>query len=388
MKHISTKTALALLFTMPGLVMAANPQHRLQTELDALKRQNQLIMERLDATIDQVERRKGPVGSADTRIGGYGELHFNKLDNNKSGGTDKNEIDLHRFILFVGHDFNKDIRLWSELEVEHTKVDDKGGEVAIEQAYIEIDLTENVLTRAGVILVPVGILNETHEPPTFYGVERNNVEKYIIPTTWREGGVSLNGHSGALSYDLFIHSGLQTSAADDYAVRAGREAVRQAQADKLAYTARLKWTGIAGFEVAASLQQQTDITQGTDSSAGAATLLTTHAAWQNGLFSLRVLYAIWSLDGSGPAAVGADKQSGWYVEPSYKLTPRLGVFARVSNWDNQVNSASDTETTQTDIGFNYWPHDDVVLKLDYQTQDTPVGSNEYDGINLAVGYQF
>jgi hypothetical protein len=86
--------------------------------------------------------------------------------------------------------------------------------------------------------------------------------------------------------------------------------------------------------------------------------------------------------------VGADEQTGWYVEPSYKLNPRWGVFARHSSWDNRVNSGTDTETTQTDVGFNYWPHDDVVIKFDYQTQDAPAGSNEYDGFNLGVGYQF
>lgn len=207
MKHLFVKAALTLLLSVPGLAMAADATDRLKQEMDALKRQNRLILERLDATMDQVENTKGLAGSGSTRIGGYGELHFNQLDNNKIGGSDKNEIDLHRFILFVGHDFNKDIRLWSELEVEHTKVDDKGGEVAIEQAYVEFDLTENLLARAGVMLLPVGIMNETHEPPTFYGVERNNVEKYIIPTTWREGGVSLNGHNGSFSYDLAIHSG-------------------------------------------------------------------------------------------------------------------------------------------------------------------------------------
>lgn len=388
MKHLFVKAALTLLLSVPGLAMAADATDRLKQEMDALKRQNRLILERLDATMDQVENTKGLAGSGSTRIGGYGELHFNQLDNNKIGGSDKNEIDLHRFILFVGHDFNKDIRLWSELEVEHTKVDDKGGEVAIEQAYVEFDLTENLLARAGVMLLPVGIMNETHEPPTFYGVERNNVEKYIIPTTWREGGVSLNGHNGSFSYDLAIHSGLQTSAVDNYAVRAGREAVRQAPADSLAYTARIKWTGIAGLELAASMQQQTDITQETDSSAGAATLLETHIAWQTGPFALRALYASWSLDGAGPVAVGADEQAGWYVEPSFKVTPKLGIFARYSSWDNQVNSGADTETTQSDIGFNYWPHNDVALKFDYQTQDAPAGSNEYEGINLGIGYQF
>lgn len=387
MKQLMRKVVMATIFTMPGLSMAANDMQQMQKEVDTLKRQNKVILQRLEASMDMMEKR-GKNGSSKTSIGGYGEMHYNNLSNNKVGGDAKKEIDLHRFILFVGHEFSPDIRFWSELEVEHTKTDKDGGEVAIEQAYLEFDLTDSLLARTGVMLVPVGIINETHEPPTFYGVERNNVEKNIIPTTWREGGVSLNGRNSGFSYDLAVHSGLQTSAADNYAVRKGREAVREAPADDPAYTARVKWTGIAGLELAASVQQQTDITQGTDITAGAATLVEAHLVWQTGPFALRTLYASWSLDGEGPRAVGADEQTGWYVEPSFRLSPKLGVFARHSSWDNRVNSGSDTETTQTDIGFNYWPHEDVVLKADYQTQEAPQGKDEYEGFNLGVGYQF
>lgn len=387
MKHLTIKALLAVIFAIPAISLAATDTDKLQKEVDALKRQNRMILERLDASMDMMEK-SGQAGPSKTSIGGYGEMHYNNLSNNKIGGDDKKEIDLHRFILFVGHDISPDIRFWSELEVEHTKVDKNGGEVAIEQAYLEFDLTPNLMARTGVILVPVGIINETHEPPTFYGVERNSVEKYIIPTTWREGGVSLAGRNTGFSYDLAVHSGLQTSVADNYAIRDGREAVRQAPANDPAYTARIKWIGIAGFELAASVQQQTDITQSTDNTAGAATLVETHMVWQAGPFALRALYVSWSLEGEGPRAAGADEQTGWYVEPSFKLSPKIGVFARHSNWDNQVNSGSNTATTQTEIGFNYWPHEDVVMKANYQTQDAPQGKNEYDGFNLGMGYQF
>ncbi|MDH5409107.1 MAG: OprO/OprP family phosphate-selective porin [Gammaproteobacteria bacterium] len=381
-------SAVLLAFGLSGPASAADSTEMLKKEVSALKRQNKLILDRLEAVMDVAEKSPSRKGASHTRLGGYGELHLNQLDNNRVGGSDKNEIDLHRLIVFLGHDFSKDIRFWSEIEIEHTKVDDEGGEVAIEQAYIEFDLAENLLARAGVVLVPVGIMNETHEPPTFYGVERNNVEKNIIPTTWREAGVSINGRSGALAYDVMLHSGLETSAADNYAIRDGRQSVRKAPADDFALTARVKWTGIAGLELSAAIQQQADITQGNDATAGSATLLETHLAWQTGPFTLRALYASWSLDGEGPAAVGADEQTGWYVEPSYKISPKFGVFARLSNWDNTVNSGADSETSQTDVGFNYWPHGDVVIKFDYQTQDAPEGSDEYDGINLGIGYQF
>ena len=129
-----------------------------------------------------------------TQIGSYGEMHYNNLEDKNSDGDDKDEIDFHRFVLFLGHDFNDTTRMFSEVELEHSlSGDGKKGEVELEQAYIEHDFTSTTQLKAGLFLLPVGILNQTHEPDTFFGVERNNVEKNIIPTTWWEGGLALNG---------------------------------------------------------------------------------------------------------------------------------------------------------------------------------------------------
>jgi hypothetical protein len=160
------------------------------------------------------------------------------------------------------------------------------------------------------------------------------------------------------------------------------------QAKNPAYTARLKWTAIPGLELAGSIQRQTDITQSTDTSAGAATLLEAHVVLNKGAFGLRTLYAGWSLGGNGPKAVGANKQNGWYVEPSWKFTEKWGVFARRSNWDNQAGDALDSRYSQTDFGVNFWPHPDVVVKLDHQNQQSPSGLDEFDGFNFGLGYQF
>jgi len=380
---------LALLITaaLSGNALAASsPELKaMQNELDAVK-------EKLDMTLDMLEGQSAQNGNSKTSattLGGYGELHYNNLDNQTAGGSDKKEIDFHRFILFLSHEFSDKVRLFSELEVEHAQADKDGGEVAMEQAYLEFDLSPDTVSRAGVFLVPVGIINETHEPPTFYGVERNPVETNIIPATWREGGVSLAGRlSPGLSYDLALHSGLETDLANNYTVRKGRNAVRQAAADDPAITARIKWTGMAGLEIAATVQQQTNITQSADANAGSATLLETHVVWQKGPMSARALYAMWDLSGTGPATVGADQQTGWYVEPAYRVNPKLGLFARFNQWDNQAGDTTDSEYTQTSIGINYWPHPDVVIKADYQTQEVPAGKDEFQGINLGVGYQF
>ena len=404
MRRNTLSLAIAGILTFPGLALADNAA--LQKEIDELKTQNEMILERLDAAMDSMEAVKEPASTGThgghgghgtrgtTTVGGYGEMHYNNLSNKTPGKADKNEVDFHRFVLFFGHEFSSKIRFFSEVEIEHamvkdTKEGDNGGEVAIEQAYIEFDLNPNLSARTGVILVPVGMINETHEPNTFYGVERNNVEKYILPTTWREGGASLVGRfAGGFSYDLALHSGLETRADKNYAVRKGRNGVNTASTEKPAVTARLNWVGMPGLTVGVAVQQQTDVTQGTDPDAGSARLLSSHVDWQISQFRLRALYADWSLSGDGPASVGADKQTGAYIEPSWKFAPEFGVFARVSQWDNTANSNKDSQYDQIDVGFNYWPHEDVVLKFDYQDQSTPDGKDEFDGINLGVGYQF
>ncbi|MGB5729912.1 MAG: porin, partial [Thiogranum sp.] len=307
-----------------------------QREIEALKSGQKENTEKVEAAVDVAEESRNTAASAagwteNTQIGGYGELHYNNLDSKK-------EIDFHRFVLFFGHQFTDRLRFWSELELEHTvSGDDRNGDVQLEQAYIEYDLTANQHVKGGIFLLPVGILNQTHEPPTFYGVERNPVERNIIPTTWWAGGIELNGEiAPGWSYDLGIHEGLKTSADRNYAVRNGRQKTSEANANDLASTGRIKWTGVAGVELAATVQYQSDVTQGEDPNASHAWLFETHAAIQRGPFGLRALYARWDLDGDGPKSVGADEQEGFYIEPSYKITPKWGVFARYNQWDNQA----------------------------------------------------
>ena len=322
-----------------------------------------------------------------TSIGGYGELHYNNLEN--EGGDKTKKVDFHRFVLFFGHEFNDRLRLFSELELEHSIASKTDvGEIELEQAYIEYDISDQHRVAGGVFLTPVGIINETHEPNTFYGTERNAVEKNIIPSTWWAAGAMFSGEiAQGFSYDVAVTSGLNTSSGNNYAVRKGRQKVSKADAQDLAYTGRLKWTGIPGIEIAATVQYQEDITQSLDSTAGSATLFETHAVIQRGDFGLRALYATWDLEGSGPESVGADEQTGWYVEPSYRINDYFGVFSRYSEWDNQAGNSTESEYEQFDLGVNWWPHQDVVVKLDYQSQDKPAGG-ESDGFNLGLGYQF
>lgn len=345
----------------------------------------QALQQRFELLADSIEQNNSSQSS--TSIGGYGELHYNNLSNGTK--SQKKQIDFHRFVLFFNHEFSSKIRLFSEFELEHalvkdtdtdgTAVDTSPGEVELEQAYIQIDLNDNQTFNAGVFLVPVGIINETHEPPTFYGTERNPVEKNIIPSTWWEAGAMLSGHmDNGVSYDLAITSGLNGGTK----IRGGRQKVASADASNLAVTGRVKYTGIAGLEVAGTVQVQDDMTQDSTDNIDGATLIETHAVWNQGPITAKALYARWDIDGTG--AAGADVQEGMYVEASYKIKPSIGVFVRHNIWDNGGD-----QKAQADFGLNYWPHEDVVFKFDYQLQDDKnENGDDSDGFNMGVGYQF
>jgi phosphate-selective porin len=350
------------------------------------------VLLRVDSLEEQVaeiatEQNLDPL--AGITLGGYGELHYNALSGS-GGASDKREVDFHRFVLTFGKEFNERTRFFSEFELEHSIAGDgQKGEIELEQAFVDFDLNDRHTARAGLFLLPVGLLNETHEPPRFYGVERNPVEKNIIPTTWWEGGAGLYGQlSETVNYAAYVHSGLATSADDEYSIRSGRQKVAQAKASDPAATFALNYR-VPGVIIGGSLNIQTDVTQGADGEDDASAVMgEVHMDFQRGPWGLRALYAQWNLDGAGPASYGADRQFGWYVEPSYKITDTLGVFARYNQWNNQAGSnGDDGGKEQIDVGVNWWPHEQVVLKADYQWQSNENGKDQ-NGINLGVGYDF
>lgn len=332
-----------------------------------------------------------------TTIGGYGELHYNNQE-----GDD--EVDFHRFILYFGHEFTENIRFFSELELEHALAGEgKPGEVELEQAWIEADITDHHRLRVGLDILPVGLVSYNHEPNTFYGVERPEVEVRIIPSAWWEAGIGLNGElAPGWNYDIVVHSGLVSPSTGSSTLRprSGRLKVAEADDQDIAYTGRLRYTGMPGLEVGLSGQYQSDMTGTADTFDVDATLFEGHVDYKHSSgLGLRALYARWDIDAPAGITFTQDSIDGWYIEPAYRfrslgvIPGEIGVFARYAEWDARgqgtVADGTYVQFESWNVGMNWWPHPNVAFKFDYQNES---GDNKAkvisDGFNLGLAYQF
>lgn len=379
-----------------ALVSLAGAAHA--ATLEELAAQVKAQQAQIDALVAAAEKPAAGSPFANTSVGSYGEANFSHLDGSDDG------YDGYRFVLTLGHQFSDKVRAYGELELEHSFLEVDGetqeveghGEVELEQLFVEWNYLGEQKLTVGQILVPVGILNETHEPDTFYGVHRNIVETDIIPTTWWEGGVKASGDVvPGLSYDLFLSTGLKTEDGEGD-VREARQKGAEALAEDYAYTGRIKYTGVKGLELGLTYQRQTDITQG-KSPIGEqdqpADLWEAHVAYQIAAFQLRALWAKWDIDGLDVSEAQHAEQEGWYLEPSYKLLDNLGVFAHFAEVDLAAADTADSKVQQWNYGVNFYPAQRVVLKLDVQDQklsDAQVAAGEMDadGFLLGVGYSF
>lgn len=387
-KFFVSSALLGSIIAAPGYAQNSTDQATIEALQERIEALELGVDTKLNLLADAVDQQQSEHKTSKVNIGGYGELHYNALSQDD---TDIRELDFHRFVLFFGYEFSERARFVSELEIEHVIASaGNRGAVELEQAYIEIDLRERMRLQTGVLLMPVGIMNETHEPPTFYGTERPIIETTIIPTTWYSAGINLSHRlENGLRYDVMVSEGLKTedptstTNAEPFNVKKGKQKSSFAAAYDLAITGRVAYTGINGLELAMYGQYQPDIDQSAEISyADAATFIGGHAIYQLGDFTTRALYGRWDLDGEAAETAGKAIQDGGYMELSWRPLENWGVFARQSAWSQTEN----VNGTQTDIGINYWPHENIVFKADYQMQNDDAGNT--DGFNLGMGYQF
>lgn len=376
-------------------------------------------IEHLKLQVTRAEKNSGGIkGLADrTTLGGYGELHYNRYG---GGATSGDMIDLHRFVLFFGHRFNDRVSFKSELEFEHTVTKDSGtsaGAVELEQAYLDFNLHPKLNAKVGVFLIPLGILNETHEPPAFYGVERNEIETRIIPSTWWEAGVGVYGEAlPGFQYQLNLTSSPDIGKLSNFSsgFRNGRRQVSEAPAEDYGFSGALNYNGVPGLLVGAAFFSgntgQNGVSDADLSAVDARlTVWDVHARYQKDRLDLRALYARGRLDDAARvnSALGKTSSSttaigesfyGWYVEAAYRVwqdgDQDFASFVRYEKWDthDEVPSGYARNSTYNNsiwtVGANYRPHPQVVLKADYQDFDQPDSTKGDKRLNMGMGYMF
>jgi hypothetical protein len=341
-------------------------------------------------------------------LGGYGEIHANFEENGAS------VFDIHRLVMYVGYDFAEWIKLTSEVELEHAYVTDgAGGEISIEQLYVDFLFTDGINARVGRMLAPLGIINQNHEPTLFLGVERPGVDKYIIPSTWSLDGAGLFGSPLSwLSYQAYVVGGLDGSAfTDKDGVRGGRIKERSGLNDP-AITGRID---LFPFEEQDLRFGLSGYYGGTDNANKGGS---SGAENNFGMYSVDFEYDISRFRFRGVVALGenSDAQNlaagvgeeifGWYLEGGVSVMPEswkngkmaeadLIPFVRYEEYDTQhklPNGATATgEFDRTDItvGINFPLTQLFVLKADYQfRRNELVGSDVNNVFNLGMGWVF
>lgn len=353
-------------------------------------------------------------------IGGYGEANFRSFVDDANGKP--NQADLLRLVTYVGYKFNDHILFNSEIELEHGTTEeaggasgDQGGEVAVEFAYLDFLVQREFNVRAGSVLIPMGFVNEIHEPPYFYGVVRPEVERVIIPSTWNEMGFGFFGQAeaaGKIDYRTYLVNGLRASRFEDSGIREGRQYSSRALMEDVAWTGRIDYSPslIPGLMVGGSMWVGNS-GQNEDFAGSSPNVLTTigeaHAQYRYRQLSLRALGSWTRINDAEilSAAAGetiADRIDGWYVEGGYDVLPHfvsgtrqsLSPYVRFEHLDTQASvpsgfarNASMDKQIYT-IGLAYKPIDKVVVKADYRNFRTDGPTPTADEVAVGLGFVY
>jgi hypothetical protein len=320
-----------------------------------------------------------------TGLSGYMDLNYTKRE------FEDGVIDFHRFVLLVTHRFSDRLRFVGELELEHAFVEslEPGGELELEQAYLDFLLRRTFNVRAGMVLVPVGIINERHEPPVFYGVHRPQVDTVIIPTTWFEPGAGVHGEIGSgWRYRVYVLAPLNAARfSADEVLRDGRQKGSQANMGRAALTGRLEYAGIRGLTAAVSFWQGQSGFEFRPRFDVPVSVVEADARWSHDRLELRAQFAQVGITNAAELnqalglRVGVDPNiartaRGFYLEGGYRVVSGarfgdIGAFARYENVDTQYRMPEGYVPLQEldqdlwTFGFSYWPEPDVAVKLDY-----------------------
>jgi hypothetical protein len=327
----------------------------------------------------------------------------------------KDTADLERAVLYFGYKFNESILFNSEIEYEHATTGEgaeEKGEVSVEFAYLDFFLNPLVNARAGLVLTPMGFINEIHEPTTFHGNARPEVERRIIPASWREVGVGLFGEIlPGLQYRMYGISGLKAEEFSSSGIRDGRQSGSKAIAEDLAFTGRLDYSPdfVPGLLVGGSMylgnSGQGDTFGGQNVDAFTQ-LYEGHLQYHYKGLEVRALGAWGHVDDAlqlsqAKGETIGKSNYGWYVEAAYDVLPLiwpsttqyLAPFFRYEQFDTIAEAPAgfadnpDFDKRIYQVGLDYKPIPNVVIKADYRNWDSE-GKKLPDEFNLGVGFMF
>lgn len=336
-------------------------------------------------------------------LGGYGQIDYNEPD-----GSEPGNIDIHRLVLLFAYKFNDKVSFLTEIEVEHVK------EIYVEQAYVKYKVAESVNILAGLMLVPMGIINEFHEPTTYHGVERPNVDKYIVPTTWREIGIGVSGNinNASLKYQAYLFNGF-ISYKDGNGVLRGTDGLRKGRqkgAESIVtspnFSTKFDYYGIKGLRVGLSGyfgKTQTDDTTIDETTAVGVSMVGLDARYVYKNIELRGQYIHTALSDTDAYNMftGKDvgsKMNGAYGEVAYnfnlKGVQQLTPFLRYEKYNTHAETEGDLEVNpafdrnELTVGMDYKVANGVVFKVDYQFLNNEAISEANKQFNAGVGIWF
>ena len=337
-------------------------------------------------------------------IGGYGEITYNNIE----GSSTPAEIDVQRLVMLFAYKFDDRTSFVTEIEFEHVK------EVYVEQAFINYSIADGVNLRGGLMLIPMGIVNEYHEPTTFNGVERPSLDNKIVPTTWREMGIGVSGriNNASIRYQAYLMNGF-LSYGESYKLRGsdglrkGRQKGAESVGSDTNFAGRVEYYGLPKLKLGLSYyagNTQTTAPEISSTQIGLS-MFGLDYRYVNGKVSSRGQFISASLSDTeaynlaGTTDLGS-AMGGYYVEGAYNLLPldsrqKLDIFLRYENFNTHQKTAGNLLTNdayhrnETTFGLSYHLASGAVFKADYQSKGTAVeGYDAVGQFNLGLGVFF
>ena len=437
--RIAGSGLLAALLLLAPLASAQTQQERdadraRDDEIAELRRQLDVVLGELDrvktlmAVPEEAELKSsyglGPAASKiygarpGLSLGGYMEAVYRNRSFD-SDNTSRDTADALRTVLYVGYKFTDKLIFNTEIEFEHAGTGG-GGSVSVEFATLDYLMRPELNFRGGLLLVPMGFVNEVHEPPFYYGTQRPEPERFIIPSTWRENGGGVFGEVGeTLSYRAYVVNGLEASGFSSSGLRGGRQKGSRAHAEDLAGVFRVDWDPTPGLRLGGSYYYGNSGQEERLDPGGLNVKLPDvptqiwelHSDYYRGPLHLRGLWTqaylgdarelndAFLLDGRTDWV--AEQMIGGYAELGYDLMQwlrpgaeqELIPFFRFEYLDPQHDMPSGFGRDRSKPrrllipGINWKPHPQIVLKLDYRYIDSWDG-DAGDEISIGMGLVF